>query len=193
MSSTDVISVLSRLKTLFAVKTDADLAEAMEVKKTTLSSWKQRESVPYSECVQIAQKQNISLDWLLAGRNFPVPIQFRFSSDSPAKSDGDFQIKNDKIIEKSYKCIESERQQDQFRLSEHESEQPYVRRMDVERLQQAVEVVEMLGKDAPSDRKAKAIALVYERLANDLGQAGMVETMRLIQATLADTPYIYKE
>lgn len=193
MSTTDVVSVLSRLKALFTVETDADLAEVMEVKKTTLSSWKRRESVPYAECVQIAQKKNVSLDWLLVGRDQFVPIQFRFSSGSPAKSDGDFAKKSDESSEKSDKYIESEQRTCQFRLSEHESEQPCAGSMEIERLRQAVEAVEILGKDAPADRKAQAIALVYERLINGQGQAGMVETMRIIQSALAaDTP-LYKE
>lgn len=62
--------------------------------------------------------------------------------------------------------------------------------VEVERLQEAVEAVEIIGKNAPAERKARAIALVYERLIHDQGQAGMIETMRLIQAILADTPYI---
>jgi hypothetical protein len=186
MSTTDVVSVLSRLKTLFAVKTDADLAEAMEVPKTTLSSWKKRESVPYSECVQIAQQRRVSLDWLLAGRDQPVPIQFRFSSDSPAKSDGDFAEKSDESSEKSDKYVQSEQRTCQFRLSEHESEQPCAGSIDPERLREAVEAVEMMGKDAPADRKARAVVLVYERLISDQGQAITIETMRSMKALLEE-------
>jgi hypothetical protein len=190
MSTTDVVSVLSRLKTLFAVETDADLAEAMEIKKTTLSSWKRRESVPYSECVQIAQERMVSLDWLLAGRGQPVPIEFRFSSDSPSKSDGDFAKKSDEISEKSGNYSESEQQTCQFRLSELQSERPCTGHVSLEILRKAVEAVEMMGKDAPVERKALAIARVYERLVISQGDMELFEGMRLIQAILADTPYI---
>lgn len=62
--------------------------------------------------------------------------------------------------------------------------------VNVETLQQAVEAVEIIGKNAPADRKALAIARVYERLMLAPGQAEMIEVMRLIQAILADTPYI---
>lgn len=62
--------------------------------------------------------------------------------------------------------------------------------VNVEALRKAVEAVEMMGRDAPAERKARAIALVYERLISDQGQAEMIEVMRLIQAILADTPSI---
>lgn len=62
--------------------------------------------------------------------------------------------------------------------------------VEIETLRKAVEAVEMMGKDAPAGRKALAIARVYERLIATQGQAEMIEVMRLIQAILADTPYI---
>lgn len=62
--------------------------------------------------------------------------------------------------------------------------------VEVETLRKAVEAVEMMGRDAPADRKALAIARVYERMMLSQGQADMIEMMRLIQAILADTPYI---
>jgi transcriptional regulator with XRE-family HTH domain len=62
--------------------------------------------------------------------------------------------------------------------------------VDVELLRKAVEAVEMMGKNAPVERKALAIARVYERLALSQGHPDMIEMMRLIQAVLADIPYI---
>jgi len=68
---------------------------------------------------------------------------------------------------------------------------PCDRHVEVKTLRKAIEAVELMGKDAPSDRKAAAVALVYERLVQTDGQAGIVEVMRIIQAALAgDTPYI---
>ena len=58
--------------------------------------------------------------------------------------------------------------------------------VDPKRLQEAVEMVEMLGKDAPAKRKARAVVLVYERLIDDQGQAGMIEWMRLIRSILEE-------
>jgi transcriptional regulator with XRE-family HTH domain len=62
--------------------------------------------------------------------------------------------------------------------------------VDVELLRKAVEAVEMMGRNAPVERKALAIARVYERLVISQGDMELFEGMRLIQAILADTPYI---
>lgn len=59
--------VLARLKLITGTKTDASLSLALHISPQTLSSWKGRDSTPYSLCVDIAQTRGISLDWLLLG------------------------------------------------------------------------------------------------------------------------------
>lgn len=59
--------VLSRLKLITDTKTDASLSSALNISPQTLSSWKGRDSTPYSLCVEIAEARGISLDWLLLG------------------------------------------------------------------------------------------------------------------------------
>ena len=51
-------------------------------------------------------------------------------------------------------------------------------------LRKAVEAVEIIGKDSPPPRKAKAVALAYEQMARAEGAADMIEVMRVIQAAL---------
>jgi hypothetical protein len=60
-------TVLARLKQITGTKSDASLSSALKVSPQTLSSWKGRDSTPYSLCVEIAQARGISLDWLLLG------------------------------------------------------------------------------------------------------------------------------
>ncbi|MNM68723.1 Bacteriophage CI repressor helix-turn-helix domain protein [compost metagenome] len=60
-------AVLARLKQITGTKTDASLSSALQISPQTLSSWKGRDSTPYSLCVEIAQARGISLDWLLLG------------------------------------------------------------------------------------------------------------------------------
>lgn len=67
MSSKKSQAVLSRLKLITGTKTDASLSSALQISPQTLSSWKGRDSTPYSLCVDIAQARGISLDWLLLG------------------------------------------------------------------------------------------------------------------------------
>lgn len=52
-------------------------------------------------------------------------------------------------------------------------------------IRKAVEAVEVMGRDAPADRKAVAVEQVYERLVQSNGTVDMIEVMRVIQAALA--------
>ncbi|MBO9552527.1 helix-turn-helix domain-containing protein [Pseudomonas sp.] len=67
MSSRSFASVLARLKLLTCSDTDVQMARALEVSPQTLSSWKVRDSIPYSICVDLARQHGCSLDWLLLG------------------------------------------------------------------------------------------------------------------------------
>ncbi|NBA94749.1 helix-turn-helix domain-containing protein [Pseudomonas sp. R5(2019)] len=60
-------AVLSRLKRVTETNTDSQLASALSVSPQTLSSWKGRDSIPYAICIDLAEKNAISLDWLLTG------------------------------------------------------------------------------------------------------------------------------
>ncbi|MFJ3077714.1 helix-turn-helix domain-containing protein [Pseudomonas sp. NPDC087029] len=76
MSNQSLASVLARLKLLTGSDTDVQLARALEVSPQTLSSWKVRDSIPYSLCVSIARKHECTLDWLLMGETQnPSPAQ----------------------------------------------------------------------------------------------------------------------
>lgn len=78
MSSLLLVAVLSRLKHITASDTDAALSKALGVSPQTLSSWKVRNSIPYSICVEMAARLGISLDWLLMGEG----PQLRLLGDS---------------------------------------------------------------------------------------------------------------
>lgn len=68
MNKKSVDAVLLRLMTLFNVDSDSELARALNVNRQTLASWRKRDSVPYSICINIAEERGISLDWLLTGK-----------------------------------------------------------------------------------------------------------------------------
>ncbi|WP_336331702.1 helix-turn-helix domain-containing protein [Pseudomonas putida] len=67
MSTHVLAAVLTRLKLLTGAQSDADLSRALSVSPQTLSSWKVRDSIPYSLCIEIAKQHACSLDWLLLG------------------------------------------------------------------------------------------------------------------------------
>lgn len=60
-------AVLARMKQITGTKTDAALSSALKISPQTLSSWKGRDSTPYSICIDLAQATGVSLDWLLLG------------------------------------------------------------------------------------------------------------------------------
>lgn len=68
MSTHVLAAVLTRLKLLTGAQTDAELSRALSISPQTLSSWKVRDSVPYSLCIEIARQDACSLDWLLLGQ-----------------------------------------------------------------------------------------------------------------------------
>ena len=89
MSSKKSQDVLARLKQITGTKSDASLSSALEISPQTLSSWKGRDSTPYSICVEIAQARGISLDWLLLGEGpiqRPAPIEFSQESTTRENS-----------------------------------------------------------------------------------------------------------
>lgn len=67
MSASGFAAVLTRMKIVTASSTDSGLSSALGVSPQTLSSWKVRDSVPYSICIELALRHGISLDWLLLG------------------------------------------------------------------------------------------------------------------------------
>ncbi|MBK5009555.1 transcriptional regulator [Pseudomonas sp. S60] len=69
MSTHVLAAVMDRLKQLTGAQTDAELSRALSISPQTLSSWKVRNSIPYSLCIKIATHYACSLDWLLLGRD----------------------------------------------------------------------------------------------------------------------------
>ena len=56
------------MKSALGVTTDGELAEALQISRSAVVSWRNRNSVPYVFCIQIATRERVSLDWLLLGR-----------------------------------------------------------------------------------------------------------------------------
>ncbi|MEG0862692.1 MAG: helix-turn-helix domain-containing protein [Pseudomonas sp.] len=67
MSTKGFDAILRRLKQITVTKTDAELSTVLNVSPQTLSSWKARNSVPYSFCIDLAERHGVALDWLFLG------------------------------------------------------------------------------------------------------------------------------
>ncbi len=62
-----VAEIIERLREAYGAANETDLARAMGVPQSTLSSWKSRGSIPISALLVQAGKLDISLDWLIRG------------------------------------------------------------------------------------------------------------------------------
>jgi transcriptional regulator with XRE-family HTH domain len=72
MNTFSAAAVLDRLQLAAGVASDSALSRVLGVNRATLGNWRNRDSVPYSICVEYAVEQGLSLDWLLTGQ---APLQ----------------------------------------------------------------------------------------------------------------------
>jgi transcriptional regulator with XRE-family HTH domain len=63
----DVDAIILRMRQVFGVAYETELAAALGLSKAAASNWRQRNSPPYEICVEIARKNGVSLDWLIFG------------------------------------------------------------------------------------------------------------------------------
>lgn len=59
--------VIERMKKALEITTDIELARMLGVSKTTVSSWRKRNVIPYHECVKVAYYARDYLDWIISG------------------------------------------------------------------------------------------------------------------------------
>lgn len=85
MSTNGFAAVLRRMKLITATNTDSELSSALALSPQTLSSWKIRNSIPYSLCVNLAACHDVSLDWLILGEG---PQQRACSNNAAVIDDG---------------------------------------------------------------------------------------------------------
>lgn len=67
MNKKDSGAVVDRLQAVFGAKDDTELSYAMGQKRSTVGNWRNRGTIPYTECVRVAEVRGVSLDWLLTG------------------------------------------------------------------------------------------------------------------------------
>jgi len=68
MNKKKVIDILNRLYEELGIKKDNEFCKQYDIKASTLSSWKKRDSIPYEIIEEISQNENLSLDYILLGR-----------------------------------------------------------------------------------------------------------------------------
>ena len=67
-SGVQTTDVLRRLADVMGVDSDHEMARTLGTARTTVTGWRGRGVIPYAVCVDIAQKHDVSLDWLVLGK-----------------------------------------------------------------------------------------------------------------------------
>ena len=72
MSNLNAGTVIDRLQHVLGVATDTAVGAHFGHATSTVSGWRSRHKVPYEECVNLAIRKGVSLDWLLLGLGEPL-------------------------------------------------------------------------------------------------------------------------
>ena len=59
--------IINRMRQTAGVDTDLALCAYFGYGTSTVSGWRQRNKIPYEECVILADRKGVSLDWLVRG------------------------------------------------------------------------------------------------------------------------------
>lgn len=59
--------VLDRMREVVGASSDAALGRELDVPQSTVSAWRQRESVPLKYCVKVSEEYSANLQWILTG------------------------------------------------------------------------------------------------------------------------------
>ena len=72
MAELDAGPIIDRMQTVVGVRTDIALGAFFGHGSSTVSGWRSRNKVPYEECVILAKRKGVSLDWLIHGLGDPA-------------------------------------------------------------------------------------------------------------------------
>ena len=62
------MDAVERAKLALGVKTDLALSQALGLSAAVVGGYKRRDSIPLEQCIKIAERTGVSLDWLILGK-----------------------------------------------------------------------------------------------------------------------------
>jgi len=65
----DILKIIERMRLAANVDNDVQLANYLNIKANTITTWKARRKVPYEHLDEISQNESVSFDWLLTGND----------------------------------------------------------------------------------------------------------------------------
>ena len=69
----DDAPILERAKHALSAKSDYELSKLLGISTSAMSGYRKRQSLPMEQCIKIAEKTGVSLDWLILGKGDPKP------------------------------------------------------------------------------------------------------------------------
>jgi transcriptional regulator with XRE-family HTH domain len=79
-----ICDIIARIKSVKSIKSDLELARVLGLSRTALAERKRRGSIPYREIFILADKEGVSLDWLLRGEG----PKYRYEKKHAEKDEG---------------------------------------------------------------------------------------------------------
>lgn len=67
----DDAPILERAKHALSAKSDYELSKLLGISTSAMSGYRKRQSLPMEQCIKIAEKTGVSLDWLILGKGMP--------------------------------------------------------------------------------------------------------------------------
>lgn len=64
----DQNEVINRFLEVVGATNDTDYAKIRDLPRSTVGTWRKRDSIPYAECEYFFREMNISMDWMLTGQ-----------------------------------------------------------------------------------------------------------------------------
>lgn len=69
----DAGDVIDRMRQVTGASSDVALGGQFGLGTSAVSTWRRRQSVPYAECVSLALRHGVSLDWMILGLGLQRP------------------------------------------------------------------------------------------------------------------------
>jgi hypothetical protein len=162
-------AILDRMKLVVGAKSDTAFAKAMGLNQSSVSGAKERQSIPPAWAIQLAEKFDISIDWIWFGKGRMKPeggAMFR-----PAKLPNPYMVGHQ---------VEGRDQQAEVRdVVPQQSVN-----IDRDRITMAIQAVEeglkVTNRELPPDKKASLILAAYDLIEESGNAAKIVELIRIV-------------
>lgn len=144
-------SILQRVAEEAGASNDSELCRALQVGRSSLPSWRERDSVPFEPLFTFARERHLSMDWLLEGR---MPKHLASSEIA----DQELMIRDAVLGDETARRYRERKGRAAAAADRAE--------LDLERMQDCIQVlaelVEQRGQLIKPDKFARACIILYE-------------------------------